>query len=57
MNVMQRFTLRSLRRNKKRTAVTIIGVIISAAMITAVATLMASFLDLFARAEIADRGN
>lgn len=57
MNVMQRFTLRSLRRNKKRTVVTIIGVVISAAMITAVATLLSSFLDLFARAEIADSGN
>ena len=39
MNVMSKITLYNLRRNKKRTVVTVIGVILSAAMITAVATL------------------
>ncbi len=57
MNVMKSFTLRSLSRNKKRTAVTIIGVIISAAMITAVTTFFASFLSLLQRSVIADQGN
>lgn len=42
MNVMNRITLKSLLKNKTRTIVTIIGVILSAAMITAVTTLIAS---------------
>ncbi len=45
MNVMSKITLYNLRRNKKRTIVTIIGVILSAAMITAVATLCESFVN------------
>jgi putative ABC transport system permease protein len=57
MNVLRSFTLRSLGRNKKRTAVTIIGVIISAAMITAVTTFFASFISLIQRDAIADQGN
>ena len=57
MNVMKSFTLRSLSRNKKRTAVTIIGVIISAAMITAVTTFFASFLSLIQRDAIVREGN
>lgn len=42
MNVMNRITLKSLLKNRTRTIVTIIGVILSAAMITAVTTLIAS---------------
>ncbi len=57
MNVMRRFTLRSLIKNKKRTVVTIIGVILSVAMITAVAALSASFISLFQRDAIATGGN
>ncbi len=57
MNVMRRFTLRSLLYNKKRTVVTIIGVILSVAMITAVATLAASFISLFQRDTIESGGN
>jgi putative ABC transport system permease protein len=57
MNVMRSFTLRSLSRNKKRTVVTIIGVVISAAMITAVTTFFASFLSLIQRDAIASDGN
>ncbi len=57
MNVMRRFTLRSLIKNKKRTVVTIIGVILSVAMITAVAALSASFIGLFQRDAIATGGN
>lgn len=57
MNVMRSFTLRSLARNKKRTIVTIIGVIISVAMITATAVLAASFISFIQRGTIADTGN
>lgn len=56
MNIMAKLTLRHLRANKRRTLVTIIGVIISAAMITAVATIGVSFMDLLQRVEIADNG-
>ena len=35
MNIINKLTLRHLKENKKRTVVTIIGIIISVAMITA----------------------
>ena len=42
MNIMNKITLKSLRKNRTRTIVTIIGVILSAAMITAVTTFISS---------------
>ena len=57
MNVMRSFTLKSLKRNKKRTIVTIIGVIISAAMLTAVSVFFSSFASLIQRDTIASDGN
>ncbi|WP_404447398.1 FtsX-like permease family protein [Sutcliffiella horikoshii] len=56
MNIINKLTLRHLKKNKRRTMVTIIGVIISVAMVTAVATLGVSFLDLLKRQTIADNG-
>ena len=56
MNIINKMTLRHLRENKRRSLVTIIGVIISVAMITAVTTLGSSFLDLMIRQDIADNG-
>lgn len=56
MNIVNRLTLRQLMLNKKRTLVTIVGAIISVAMITAVATLGISFMDLMQRQSIADDG-
>lgn len=56
MNIVNRLTLRTLKKNKRRTLVTILGVIISVAMITAVSTLVVSFLDLLQRQEVADNG-
>lgn len=56
MNVMRNFTLRNLSRNKKRTIVTIIGVIISVAMITATTTLLFSFVNYMQQGAIADGG-
>lgn len=49
MNIINKLTLRNLKLNKKRTIVTIIGVIISAAMVTGVATLVVSFMDVMQR--------
>ncbi len=57
MNVIRDFTRKSLKRNKKRTAVTIIGVVISAAMLTAVTVFFSSFVSLIQRDCIASRGN
>ncbi|KKK36467.1 cell division protein FtsX [Mesobacillus campisalis] len=56
MNIINKVTLRHLKENKRRSLVTIIGVIISVAMITAVATLGVSFLDLMIRQDIAKNG-
>lgn len=56
MNIINKLTLRQLKLNKKRTLVTIIGVIISVAMITAVATLGVSYMDLMKRQTISNDG-
>ncbi|MEM5595858.1 hypothetical protein AAHB53_05135 [Niallia circulans] len=56
MNIMNKLTLRNLKENKRRTLVTIIGVIISVSMLTAVATLGVSFIDLLKRDTIARGG-
>lgn len=57
MNVIGHFTLRSLKQNRKWTIVTIIGIIISTAMITAVSTFFASFMGLMQNETIANTGN
>ena len=49
MNIVNKLTLRQLLLNKRRTLVTIIGTIISVAMITAVASLGVSFMDMMQR--------
>jgi putative ABC transport system permease protein len=56
VNIINKVTVRHLKENKRRTLVTIIGVIISVAMVTAVATLGVSFLDLLKRQSIATDG-
>lgn len=43
MNIINRLTIRQLKLNRKRTTVTLLGSIISVAMITAVCTLGISF--------------
>lgn len=47
MNIFARITGRTMKENKTRTIVTIIGVILSTAMITAVATLGGTFQNFF----------
>lgn len=49
MNVMNRFTVKTLMRNKTRTIVTIIGVILSVSMLTAVTTFISSMQDFMVR--------
>ncbi|MFC6333482.1 ABC transporter permease [Paenibacillus septentrionalis] len=57
MNIVNKLTLRHMLQNKRRTLVTMIGVIVSVAMISAVTTLGLSFLDLMKRESIANSGN
>ena len=57
MNVFSKVTLQSLRKNKTRTAVTIIGIMLSAAMICASATFINSVLHFGQRYAIYQSGD
>src|ERR1043165_3491095 len=57
MNILTMYTLKYLRLNKKRTAVTILGVILSSALICGVFLLGVSFQKLMIEHEIATSGN
>ena len=57
MNVIHKLTLRHLKLNKSRTLVTIIGVILSVTMLTAVTSIVSSAQDMFIRGTIASDGN
>lgn len=57
MNIVNKLTLRQLKLNKRRTLVTILGAIISVAMVTAVAVSAASGIDLIRRVAISTNGN
>ncbi|MED1919758.1 ABC transporter permease, partial [Bacillus thuringiensis] len=56
MNIVNQLTLRYMKQNKSRTLVTIIGVIISVAMLTAVFSISSSFMDMMQRNTIAYSG-
>ncbi|WFR58717.1 FtsX-like permease family protein [Anaerocolumna sp. AGMB13025] len=57
MNIVNKLTLRYLSKNKNRTLVTIIGVIISVAMISATSAIGGSFTDMLRRSVILTTGN
>ena len=57
MKILNNVTLQSLKKNRVRTIVTIIGVILSAAMITAVTTFISSFQDYLLQNVIAEQGS
>src|ERR1051325_5020636 len=57
MNILTTYTLKYLRLNKKRTAVTILGVILSAALICGVLLLGVSFQKVMIDHEIFMSGN
>ena len=57
MNILTSYTLKYLRLNKKRTAVTILGVILSAALICGVFLLGVSFQKVMIDHEIFMSGN
>ena len=56
MNVLNRVTLKSLRRNRTRTLVTIFGVILSAAMLSAVTSFIASMQNFLYESTVASEG-
>lgn len=56
MNIVNKLTLRQLKENKRRTLVTIIGVIISVMMVTMVPTFVVSVMDLMLRQTITTTG-
>lgn len=57
MELLNRLTIKNLKLNKKRTAVTIIGIILSTALITGVATLVSSFRSSLIEMEKKNSGN
>ena len=57
MSIIGSFTRRSMRLHRKWTVVTIVGVVIATAMISAVSSFSSSILDLEKRETIADNGN
>lgn len=57
MNIFHKVTLQSLKKNPARTAVTMIGVALSAAMITAVATFGVSLINYMTNGAIQKYGN
>ncbi len=56
MNIVNKVTLKTLKKNKTRTIVTIIGVILSAAMITAVTTFVSSMQQTMVTYEVTTAG-
>lgn len=57
MNIFNKVTLQSMRKSRTRTIVTIIGVVLSTAMITAVATFGTSLLNFLIKSSIAKYGD
>lgn len=57
MNIVKKLTFRHLKANKSRTVVTIGGILVSVAMITAVFVSVASFLNLFGQLGLMLYGN
>ena len=57
MNIMNKLTIQNLKKNKKRTVVTVIGIILSTALICAVAGMCMSFKKSMIDFTIAENGN
>lgn len=57
MNILNKLTIKSLQMNKKRTIVTIIGIILSTALIAAVSTMVVSFRETMIEYEKSKNGN
>ena len=57
MNILNKYTFKTLLKNKTRTLVTIIGIILSVAMFTAVTAFVASLRTFMIDAIIASNGD
>lgn len=57
MNILKKITIQNLKLNKKRSIVTIIGILLSVALITAVATMVTSFRESMIEYEKSVSGN
>ncbi|MDY4997105.1 MAG: ABC transporter permease [Bacilli bacterium] len=57
MNLLNKLTIKNLKLNKKRTIVTIIGIMLSVALITAVASIYASGIKSLIKFETREKGN
>ena len=57
MNILNKVTLKILKLNKVRTIVTIIGIILSASMITGVTTLVSSLQKFLVEVAISQEGD
>ena len=57
MNILTKITWRSMLQNRTRTLVTVIGVVLSAAMFTAVVTLGISLWDFLVRGQVHNQGD
>jgi putative ABC transport system permease protein len=56
MNIVNKVTWQHMKQNRKKTLVTLIGIILSVALITAISTFAESFLDMLRRDEIQTNG-
>ncbi|MBR6404397.1 MAG: ABC transporter permease [Eubacterium sp.] len=57
MNLLNKIPIKNLKLNKKRTIVTIIGIILSVALLTATASLYSSFIQSLINYEVKEQGN
>ena len=57
MDLLNKLTIKNLKLNKKRTIVTIIGIMLSVALITAVATMYSSAIQSLINFETYHKGN
>lgn len=57
MNLLNKLTIKNLKLNKKRTIVTVIGIILSIALITAVSTMYSSAISSLIEFETYEKGN
>ena len=57
MNILKRLTIKNLKLNKTRAIATILGIVLSVALITAVTTMYTSAMEFLIRAEKENDGN
>lgn len=57
MNIMNKVTLQSMKKNRTRTIVTIVGIILSVSMVTAVTTIVTSLQNYLYESAVYENGN